>query len=314
MKAAEAKRHLGALTGGWPAESWTEFRAIRRDRPPVRLFVQTDMLHGKAWVPWGRAAEAEGFSVYVGVQPRKDAGGTTEDVAGYTSFVIDLDPQHVAAGLKRARRLARLGVRPSIVIRSGRPGARHIYYHLKNLVGTEEGRELAHRLCYYVGGDMVYDPPRVLRLAGTINPKSGLLARVGSAHAGRTYGIKRLTRILDELKAPIPPKRIGRLITHRHPMLPTVAGVPPSLPRRMSRRMRVAAFWRDPRQLGFDSRSSRDAAVAASMARQGWPVERIAALMERTGLAVGDKTREEGSRYAWRTAEWAIRKAGRVSL
>lgn len=312
MNAADAIRHLSALTAGWPRGALMELRALQRGHPPVRTFRTVDAAAGGAWTKWVADAEAAGYDVYVGAQPRATPGGKAEDVAGYAGLVIDLDPQHIAHARAQVAALAAQGMVPSIAIGSGRPTARHFYYLLDEIAPVDAGRPVLRRLIGYVGGDQVDDPPRILRLAGTRNSKSGALARVIRADSARRYSIQTAVAALDAVGAPTPPPPNVRI--RRVTSLPTMPTGTPALPNRMSRWGRFVASCRRLDMLKvrtYRSRSERDFGVCARLARVGWSSERIVQLLTTTPLALGDKTRELGAEYAWRTANAAITAAAR---
>ncbi|MDX8153406.1 DNA-primase RepB domain-containing protein [Patulibacter brassicae] len=106
--------------------------------------------------------------VYVGVLPRTRRGGRRADLpeTGAVAWV-DLDREDAATVLEAADIPA-----PSLVVASGSPGHRHLYWRLEEPVALDELEDLNMGLAVQLGGDLrAGDAPRILRLAGTLNHK-----------------------------------------------------------------------------------------------------------------------------------------------
>jgi hypothetical protein len=92
---------------------------------------------------------------------------------GFTVFVVDDDARpQTAAGVVM---LGLQHVRPSIVVASGRPGHRHLYFLLNRLVPVEEGEPIARRLCDFMNADPNYSATHMVPppAPANLNPKTG---------------------------------------------------------------------------------------------------------------------------------------------
>lgn len=112
------------------------------------------------------------YNVYVGVNPRKKetkGAGKKQDVEiSYFHFVDADDPQAVES-LKAAP------LKPNFVVETGKqPTQRvHAYWRLEDPSrNLEQWQRQQEALADYFGGDRVIDPPRIMRLAGTISHPS----------------------------------------------------------------------------------------------------------------------------------------------
>ena len=111
----------------------------------------------------------EEYNVYVGVNPRnkdtKGAGKATDVEISYFHFV-DADDTSAVEKLKTAP------LKPNFVIETGRePNQRvHAYWRLEDPSrNLQQWQKQQEALADYFGGDRVIDPPRIMRLAGTVS-------------------------------------------------------------------------------------------------------------------------------------------------
>lgn len=113
-----------------------------------------------------------GWDSYIGAIPRVRPGGKAEDCTPTTSVLFaDVDAKHLD-GRKMSALLAlgRSSITPSIVVDSG--NGMHAWWLLQHPVQFDLAAQVMKGLASAIGGDAVYDAPRVLRLPGTHNHKS----------------------------------------------------------------------------------------------------------------------------------------------
>lgn len=162
-----------------------------------------------------------GVDVYVGVnphrqQPQPPKRGTARTVDAYAGVAIELDGYKLRNQNGEARgwgvlgRLEADGLAPTMVVASGGADAYHAYWLLEDAVilegedDRERCRQLGQRMTRLVEGmlgqpiDHVYDLPRVLRVAGTVNSKHRTLATLVSA-GGPRYHLPELEACLPEV-------------------------------------------------------------------------------------------------------------------
>lgn len=113
----------------------------------------------------------QGENVYVGVNPRKPGTcrhADEEDVEIAFFHFADIDKAEAVAGL-----VERYGaLPPTMTVRTGSvPCVRpHLYWKLEEPVrNLREWTERQRGIAQALGGDMVIDPPRIMRLAGSVN-------------------------------------------------------------------------------------------------------------------------------------------------
>lgn len=115
----------------------------------------------------------EGQNVYVGVNPRKPntsgkRAGTAGDVEIAFYHFADIDKEESVVGL-----VERYGaLPPTMTVTTGTvPNKRpHLYWRLEEpVMNMAEWSERQRGIAQALGGDMVIDPPRIMRLGGTVN-------------------------------------------------------------------------------------------------------------------------------------------------
>ncbi len=189
MDAVLAKRFLDVL---YPTRDGLEIRFIPDDKTsglPVYSIWPRD---GELIWPEIMKANGQGYGVFIGVNPRADPKGkaNAENVAEVRCLFVDLDGksfdkanwQHgKQLALERLRHALPELMQPTILVDSAH--GVHGYWLLNepvlldNINGWRAKWEAQQRaLGAYLGGDEVFDLPRVMRLPGTENCKDG---RVG---------------------------------------------------------------------------------------------------------------------------------------
>lgn len=158
-----ARRFLGALVGSAPPGSWIELR-FRVGAGMSRSFYRAGAVEMVA----ARAlALASRTDVFVGVVPRARRGGGRGDLVERASVVwVDCD------GPGSVRALEAFRPAPAIVVASGSGRNRHAYWFLREPVELDALEALNVGVAVALGGDRrSCDPPRILRVAGSMNHK-----------------------------------------------------------------------------------------------------------------------------------------------
>ena len=161
------------------------------DRPGLfgeLRFIRDGKVH-QAWFPLTRGGledawaevqtvNAAGWDAYYGVLPRIRFGGTADDVYQATTILwADIDSkQYGPDGAQAAKEAALAALRrpdlsPHIIVDSG--GGYHAYWRLSKETSLPVASDIMKGIARQVGGDHVSDPPRVLRLPGSLNWKRG---------------------------------------------------------------------------------------------------------------------------------------------
>lgn len=151
----------------------------------------------------------EGSNVYVGVNPRKPAtdrkrAASASDVEIAFWHFADLDTADAVANAgKKLRALP-----PTMTVNTGTVPHRrpHLYWQLEEPVSNMTAwtqRQLG--IAQVLGGDHVIDPPRIMRLAGTVNfPSQDKLQR------GYLVECTSLKDTFDEERAPVSPDEVAQ--------------------------------------------------------------------------------------------------------
>jgi hypothetical protein len=112
------------------------------------------------------------YNVYVGVNPRRKGtkgAGKKQDVEISYFHFVDADDENAVQKLKAAP------LKPNFVIETGRePTQRvHAYWQLEDPSrNLQQWQKQQEALADFFGGDRVIDPPRIMRLAGTVSHPS----------------------------------------------------------------------------------------------------------------------------------------------
>lgn len=171
-----------------------------------------------------------GENVYVGVNPRKPGTSrqaTADDVEIAFFHFADIDKAAAVDGLvERYRTLP-----PTMTVTTGTvPNKRpHLYWRLEEPVrNLKEWTERQRGVAQALGGDMVIDPPRIMRLAGTVNfPTQKKLAagyRVELTGLRTQFADERLDVTPDLVRQAYPPREVAPVeVTATAPASTTLA-------------------------------------------------------------------------------------------
>lgn len=151
----------------------------------------------------------EGANVYVGVNPRKPSTDTSRASSAHDVEIAfwhfaDLDKADAVANAgKRIRALP-----PTMTVNTGTVPHRrpHLYWQLEEPVSNMEAwTERQRGIAQTLEGDSVIDPPRIMRLAGTVNFPTQKKLQAG-------YQTERtsLKQSFDEERAPVSPDEVSR--------------------------------------------------------------------------------------------------------
>lgn len=166
---------LEALWGSFPRTGRGRFGEIRRLRGGVSR--QEFYAIGETGYK-GRLEEEpktwdfEGWDVFFGVLPRVVVGGSADDCEPNVHVLwADVDAKtHDASKAAALFALGEASLTPSILVDSG--NGWHAYWLLRQGVPFNVAQLAMRGLAKAVGGDHVYDAPRILRLPDTHNHKS----------------------------------------------------------------------------------------------------------------------------------------------
>lgn len=147
-----------------------------------------------------------GMNIYFGVNPRSRHGGTAADVALARCLFVDFDGGTTAA--KALAKIDNAGLpEPTIVINSGH--GTHCYWRLESsLTDLAEWSGYQKKLIAALGSDKtIHDPPRIMRLPGTLNVKSEphVPCEIASV-SGEVCSLELFQKCLPEKKAEAKPK------------------------------------------------------------------------------------------------------------
>jgi len=116
------------------------------------------------------------WNCYLGALPRFNKSGKEEDIKEGNLFFIDFDSKEAIEDINAIfLRFADFGVRPSFAINSGH-GA-WLFFKTTDIVGIKKWRNIQKRLFLftkkylkeYKPDQVLIDPPRIVRIAGTVN-------------------------------------------------------------------------------------------------------------------------------------------------
>jgi hypothetical protein len=142
--------------------------------------------------------ELDGEEVYVGAAPRNGSDGTKAGVLRTNALWTDLDFQDGHTRESRLEQLRKLSCLPALGVATG-GGLQH-YWLLDRPAESPEELERAElvmrRLAAAMGGDLVHDRSRIMRVPGTFNHKYGEPRPVVMEHY-----YEDLRYSLDELEA-----------------------------------------------------------------------------------------------------------------
>jgi hypothetical protein len=188
---AQVTTYLRALMCGACDDSYVEVR-FRRPGGMGQLFFPVARLHDAARVIDGLGVRTD---VYVGVAPRTVPAGDRSAVADSRVAWADCD------GSLADERVQTFEPAPSLVVRSGSPGACHAYWMLARALPVPAIERLNRRLAAALAADAhAVDAARVLRPPGTRNFKHSPPTMVELArHLDERVDVRRLERALPDL-------------------------------------------------------------------------------------------------------------------
>lgn len=275
---------------------YVEVRSIREGR--VRQWWERDR---QAAVDLAIAQSDEGWDAYYGVLPRTDMAGDAEHVSSMTPVLwADLDAKHGVSKQFSLLKITRYPIAPSVVVDSGH--GYHVYWRLQHPVLFDEAKPAMVGLARQLGGDHVYDKPRILRIPGTTNWKDPEKPRPVRTIVFDTTNLHRLgdfhdaTRVGLEDLQPAPRPRQRQFLTPRQAQ--TVAELPQWLRELIAtgapQGQRSEAAWK----------------VMCNLIERGFSDEQIRQVFEAGGI--GDKMREmrDGDRWFRRSLERARLSCG----
>ena len=227
---------------------------------------------------------------------------------GYSTLVVDDDAQPETA--RALERLARVGVLPSIVVASGRPGHRHLYFLLDRLVPIEVGEPIARRLLDFCAADPNYSathaaPPPA---PGNLNTKTGQPVTLLELHEGRRYAPEAIDRALTRVGA----RPVGVFVAAaaadraRKRTPDNVSALSPVRVAPAQVVALVASLDPEARELVAagaprGQRSEAEASIVRKLLDRGACDDEIAAVFVRYPAGIGEKTAEEGLAHLERT-------------
>ena len=178
------------------ADDVVELRAVRsRDNHVKSVWFRAgypaERLEALTWV--SRLAKL-GYCIYFGINPRKEAGGTTgDDVARFRAAAADFDGGITLDDV--LDRIAKAGLpEPTLIVFSG--GGYHVYWLLTE--PTEDGDKWVscqqHIITLCDSDALVKDRPRLLRVPGFLNQKAKYspfpMVKLVECHPDRRYAIE----------------------------------------------------------------------------------------------------------------------------
>jgi len=118
-----------------------------------------------------RCSKEEKANAYFGVLPRREKGkGDSKSVLSGRAAWVDVDFKDERTHEAFEVKLREFSCQPSFIINSGH--GRHLYWCMKEPVEPLILSDVSKRLTHYFGGDHTFDPPRVLRIPGSVNWKN----------------------------------------------------------------------------------------------------------------------------------------------
>jgi len=138
-------------------------------------------------------------------------GGEKEDVACMTGIWADVDAHgnvddeanlaHADAALELL--IARLGIAPAFIIKSGGKGGKHIYFRFSEPVSKTDGERLGRKLSVALKSDSsVAEAARIMRIPGSWHTKTGTAILVDIVHqSDDTVELSDMEEALDDLIA-----------------------------------------------------------------------------------------------------------------
>lgn len=166
-----------------------------KHKPRKRYFTDPELAANYAV-----STNTEGYSVFVGVNPRKAMSGFEADVPYVHALPLDLQPERTSIQ-EVFDKLTACGVPPSITAWSGN-GA-HAYLLLDAPTEPHAAKLVSERLCKATGSDAIFNTNRILRIPGSVNWKQPpRWCYLTGLWPDRRYSLEQITKALDCMGAP----------------------------------------------------------------------------------------------------------------
>lgn len=186
---------IHALGGGM-----MELTGLAPRRAPVKqYFHRADLLAERAM-----DLNAQGYSVFLGVNPRSKFDGHEDAVAAVGVLPLDLDFKRGADERATLQMLNAFGIPPTIRALSGN-GA-HLYLCLSQLAEPVAAKQVAKRLCHGTASDKVFNTNRIMRIPGSVNWKTPSTWCYLTEVNPKRYALEQIDQALDAAGVPRQPK------------------------------------------------------------------------------------------------------------
>lgn len=185
-----------------PTHGITELRCMRDGKVKQEWFARHERQY---MIEHVEEYSACGWDAYVGVLPRVTASGRAEDCWPTTTVLwADVDDKHHGGSHDKAI-VSILGfpLTPSCINDSGH--GFHVFWALDAAVPFKEAEWAMRGIARWIGGDAVYDAPRVLRLPGTLNhkdPQNPVPVRLLKLDHLRKYDLSDFAEMVASLDRP----------------------------------------------------------------------------------------------------------------
>lgn len=269
-------------------------KSLRKSVPNKQYFVDPNIAAEHAL-----NITLNGYSAFVGVNPKKAFTGYERDVAAVVALPLDLQPERTSIE-KVVHDLTRVGLAPTIHSSSG--WGAHLFLCLDQPYPCDEAKLVSERLCKATGSDAIFNVNRVMRIPGTINWKrEPVWCEIKSIAPERRYTLAAVTRGLDMLGAlPVHPREAVQVEVSapRFDWLELRARLSPHA------REIIDSGEANPFSSGQQTRSETDYFVIADLVRAGATDDQIVWVYN--NCPIGSlKFREAGMRYLNYTIERA---------
>lgn len=177
-----------------------ELTALAFKRKPIKqYFHRVDLLAEQAL-----DLNAQGYSVFLGVNPRNKFDGHEDAVSAVGALPLDLDFKRGADARATLQMLNAFGIPPTVIVASG--NGMHMYLCLAELVEPAAGKHVARRLCGATSSDKVFNTNRIMRIPGSVNWKQPSTWCYLTEVNYRRYTLEQIEQALDAAGVPRPAK------------------------------------------------------------------------------------------------------------
>lgn len=184
------------------AEALIEITGLAPKQRPIKRYFTDARIAAEC----GIELNAQRYSTFVSINPRRQMSGFESDVPYVTAFGLDLQPERTPIA-EVEKRLALGGISPTVTGVSGH--GFHFYLKLEQPCEPMKAKLVWERLCKYTGSDRVFNVNRIFRLPGTLNWKTDpRWCYLTGVYADSKYTLEFVDKALDRLgAAPVhPPK------------------------------------------------------------------------------------------------------------